>query len=175
MNNYLGPQGPTILAQYPHATDADAQSASRDLSTDLGFAWHVWTWARLQAQKGKGEAFVYYFDVRAPGSQYGASHGADVPYVFVNFGVFGDQGAMIQAASTQDSAVSDLMRRYWVNFAATGDPNGLGLPAWPAFAATRPQAMVFDNGPSARALPNLARLQVLDAYFTKLHERAEAP
>ena len=33
----------------------------------------------------------------------------------------------------------------WVRFARTGNPNGPGLPNWPAFNPERQPTMVFDN------------------------------
>jgi len=58
------------------------------------------------------------------------------------------------------------MSSYWVNFAKTGDPNGPGLPAWPAFTGSEMKAMVFDDQPGARPLPNLEKLKAIDSYFT---------
>jgi para-nitrobenzyl esterase len=65
-----------------------------------------------------------------------------------------------------DARISDLMRRYWINFAGSGDPNGPGMPAWPAFSDAAPQAMVFDRTPGARRLPNLDRMRTIDELFT---------
>jgi carboxylesterase type B len=31
-----------------------------------------------------------------------------------------------------DRRVADMVSSYWVNFVTSGDPNGKGLPAWPA-------------------------------------------
>ena len=32
-----------------------------------------------------------------------------------------------------DRRLSNMMSSYWVNFAASGNPNGAGLPEWPAY------------------------------------------
>ena len=32
-----------------------------------------------------------------------------------------------------DHKLADMMSSYWVNFIATGDPNGKGLPQWQAY------------------------------------------
>jgi para-nitrobenzyl esterase len=57
------------------------------------------------------------------------------------------------------------MSRYWVNFARSGDPNGPGLPRWPAFSADAQLAMHVDARPGARPVPNMTQLKALDDYF----------
>jgi para-nitrobenzyl esterase len=161
-----GPAADAILAVYPHATDAEAFKSSKDIFRESAFAWHTWVWATLQAQKGKGKAYVYYFDHRTPRSPDGASHAAEIPFVFENLG--GSAGAPTPA----ETALSDLMSAYWINFAATGDPNGAGLPTWPAFTPKDQRAMFFDTVPSARPLPNQDKLKALDGYYA--WRRAEA-
>lgn len=161
-----GPAAEAILKVYPHSTDAEALESSQDIFRETAFAWHTWAWAKLQCQKGKHKAFVYYFDHRTPMSPNGANHGAEISYVFRNLGGWGGE------PRPEDVKLSDLMSSYWVNFARSGDPNGPGLPEWPAFTEEKMQTMFFDGTPGARPLPNLDKLKAFDAYYAWRREQA---
>ena len=153
-----------ILAAYPGGTDAEALRSSRDMFRDTAFAWPTWTWARLQAKTGKGKVFVYYFSHRPnyPNTpavkDWGAAHAGEISYVFGNF-------TPNMPATASDKTVSDEISSYWVNFAKKGDPNGEGLPKWPAFTNTSAQVMNLDDPSKAIDVPNLQKIEVLDGYF----------
>jgi para-nitrobenzyl esterase len=68
--------------------------------------------------------------------------------------------------------MSDLMSSYFVNFAKTGDPNGPGLPPWPAFSESSQTVMHFDAKPSARPAPNMMQIKAMDEYFAWRREEA---
>jgi para-nitrobenzyl esterase len=163
----FGDHADAVLAAYPHATPAEAFKASKDIFRDSALAWHTWAWARLQSEKGRGKAFVYYFDHRTPQSPGGANHGAEMAYAFRNLGRAG------RPPRPEDAALSDLMSTYWVNFARAGDPNGEGLPTWSPFTATDPRVMVLDATPGMEPVPNLKQLEALDAYFAWRREQAK--
>lgn len=148
-----------LLAHYPLESDAQAPRALEMLLGDGDFAWNVWTWARWQSRRGRSAAYLYYFDFPIPGFPNGAPHWTEVPYVFANFGWFDERHVALRP---EDLAESDLIRRYWINFAATGDPNGAGLPRWPKFDERASEAMAFGSTAEARPLPNLERLRAYD-------------
>jgi len=154
-----GTKADAILAVYPHATDAEAVRSSKDLFRDTAFAWHTWVWARLQTSKGKGRAFVYYFDHRTPKSPDGSNHGSEIAYVFDN--LRGPSGP----PSDTDKRLAHQFSSYWVNFAKTGDPNGGGLPAWPAFTAANEQVMGLGDKTGPMPVPHLDKLKTLDGYY----------
>ncbi len=163
----FGPAAQGILEAYPHGTPETATRSMQDLARDGEFAWHAWTWARVQSERRKEQAFVYYFDVAPPGSTEGAPHGTEIPYVFGNLGARTDLGFAPPGADEAARKTSELLQSYWINFATRRDPNGAGLPRWPAFDAARQSSMYFGpSGGGARPLPNLAKLQALDGYFT---------
>jgi para-nitrobenzyl esterase len=155
-----GKQADAILGVYPHATPEQATRAATMLRSDTGFDWHQYTWARLQTEHGKSRAWVYRFDKPSPANPNGSGHGQEVAYVFGNLGVGGRS-----QQTDADRALSNAMQSYWVNFAATLDPNGAGLPAWPSFTADKQQMMRFGADPGPAQVANLDRLKVLDSYY----------
>ena len=131
---------------------------------DAAFGWHTWSWCRLQARTGKAPAYLYYFDQHpehpadSPMYGFGSPHGQDIAYVF--------QKVDPERAIPGDKELMQAMGKYWTNFAKTGDPNGPGLPAWPAFDNGNPQAMYLSGAvPYAGPVPDEAALNVLDEYF----------
>jgi para-nitrobenzyl esterase len=160
-----GQHADRLLAVYPHATDAEATHSMRNLLRDTTFGWPTWAWAMLQSKHGRGEAWVYYFDHRTPLSPNGAGHAAEIPYVFRTLGTFTGPAAFVAPPRPEDYAMADLMSSYFVNFAKTGDPNGPGLPKWPAFTESAQTVMHFDAKSSARPVPNMTQIQAMDDYF----------
>lgn len=63
----------------------------------------------------------------------GAFHGAEMGYLFQN--KFPGLPFWL-ALNAKQQKLADQMARYWGNFAATGNPNGAGVPEWPSYQAT---------------------------------------
>ena len=88
-------------------------------------------------------AYVYYFDLDAPGDRSGAFHSSDLRYVFETLsGSWRPYGARDYEASAQ-------MAGYLANFARSGDPNGPGLPEWKRASAHGARALHFAPGRTA--------------------------
>jgi para-nitrobenzyl esterase len=158
----FGEQAAAVLAAYPHATDAEALSAARHVRNDTQFGWQMWTWAREQSKQGKGKVFSYYYNHHAPQAE-GSGHGSDLASHFQTLAIRG-------TPKKEDLALSDIISSYDINFAKTGDPNGPGLPQWPAFTDQNQQVMVYEETASARAYPLLEKARVLDRYFERLRQ-----
>ena len=65
------------------------------------------------------------------------------------------------------------MQQYWVNFAKTCNPNGKGLPYWPAFEPEKPTTMQFSNGASLIMVPNREQIDFIDRFYQDKREETE--
>ncbi len=147
-----------LIEAYPVGKD-NVPKTARDLSRDVAFGWHTWSWARLQKQTGKSKVFFYYFD-QHPENSEGSPHGQEVAYVFENL------NPQSPRVTENDLEISDAMSTYWTNFAKYGDPNGDGVPVWPEFTMDNQELMYFNKTPYPGPVPSAKSLEVLDEYFT---------
>jgi para-nitrobenzyl esterase len=163
-----GPLPPPVIAAYPFTTDDEARKARADLERDLRFGWDMWAWARLHAGTDKSRAWYYHFAWAPPfpgnsvRAGWGASHFAELWYMFDHL----DQERWRWRAS--DRALADAMSTYWTNFAKTGDPNGAGVPPWPAFSARDGKVLYLRDPITIGGVPGEPALQVFDAVYSAL-------
>lgn len=75
----------------------------------------------------------------------GAAHTSEVAYVFANTNGDATQFEEI------DRTVSRAMADAWVQFAKTGNPNGVALPQWPAYRAPGYRLLDFGDQVTVRS------------------------
>ncbi|HJO03980.1 MAG TPA: carboxylesterase family protein [Acidobacteriota bacterium] len=124
------------LEVYPVADADDVRPALLRQGTDDDYLCPTKFQARSMQQLSS-PAYLYHFTRVFPGAggeQLGAFHAAEIAYVFDNLAY-----EHWFPHSAADEELARLMSGYWVRFAATGDPNGEGLPRWPAYDETTDQ------------------------------------
>jgi para-nitrobenzyl esterase len=148
-----------VFKYYPATSEEESTRSQTALGRDETFGISNYAWAKIQA-RGKNKVYLYNFLRKPPAEgdfvKYGAFHTAEVPYAFNTLQYF---KRPLQPA---DYALGELMSSYWTNFAKTGDPNGKGLPAWPAFDDTKAMVMMFDEKSSTKTFP---RKEAMDMLF----------
>ena len=108
----------------------------------------------------------------------GAAHTGEIPYTFDNLcapRTFpGGSSVTLMCGNPAEEAFADQVSQYWVNFAATGNPNGPGLPHWPAFTELDRRQVMRLDGDGSGVGPWLTPEQ--DALYTaQFNERVAAP
>jgi para-nitrobenzyl esterase len=132
---------------YPAATDAERSDSNRQIRRDRG-AGALLAWA---GHHGSAPVYAYLWTHAEPGPQadrWRAFHSSEIPYVFQTLNASPER-----AFTMADRALSGRISSYWLNFIRNGDPNGAGIPRWPAFEPVAPQ--IQEIGDTTRSRPLL--------------------
>jgi len=138
----------------------DKDAFTLNIVSDVIFTEPARHLAALHARNGQ-PSFLYRFSVLSPAVRSvlkGAVHASERQYVFQTL------NASPWPTGEQDKAAAAVMSGYWTSFAKTGDPNGDGRPAWPAYSAAEDRLLDFTNdGPVAEKVPHAERLDAIAA------------
>ncbi len=137
-------------AAYDPDGSKDVATLVSEANNDFGQAEPARFAARAFAANGS-PAYLYRFSYVQAGMREflkaGAPHGGEIGFVFGTLGV-GGFGPPVPPTA-QDLEVSRIAQSYWINFAKTGDPNGVGLPDWPHCDPNK--ALIIDFRPDGTA------------------------
>jgi len=158
-----GADAAQYLQYYPAGSDEEAAASQGKVSRDMIFGVQNYTWANVQANNSKHKVYLYYFTRRLPATgeyvKYGAFHTGEVAYAYDNLD-------FVKRCPWEpvDHQLATTMSGYWANFAKTGNPNGNGLPEWPAYATTGNPTQILGEKVESKPLPGKNGLEFLLAH-----------
>jgi para-nitrobenzyl esterase len=159
----FGDMAEAFLKFYPSDDDSQSDMSQKQSAREQGMI-SMSLWAAERARTSKTNAWTYYFSRAIPWPeqpQYGAFHTSEVAYVFGNLKLLSRPWDPI------DRRLSETMMAYWVNFATTGDPNGKGLPRWPAFDVKSRITMELGEMTGTRPIADAARFEFFEKFFAR--------
>jgi hypothetical protein len=136
LRGLFGNRADEALKLYPGATNEEVQQSATDLAGDRFIAFSTWKWTDAHARTGGKPVFRYFYSRPRPamkpgkgtaGPARGAAHSAEIEYALGNLAT-----NEVYAWTADDYKVSETFQGYVANFVKAGDPNGAGLPPWPA-------------------------------------------
>jgi para-nitrobenzyl esterase len=163
----FGDKADAAAKVYPASTDEEALAAAGDLASDTFIVYSTWKWIEAQAATGQAPVYRFRFDRPVPlpagttiaGVKGLAGHFWELEYVF------GALDTKKAAWTAEDRKASEEVAAYFANFIKTGNPNGAGLPKWPAFGKSH-QVMHLDAASHAAPEEHRDRYEFLDAFYT---------
>ena len=136
LERLFGAQADQALVLYPGTSEAQVKQSATALAGDLFIAHSTWRWMDLQRQHSSAPVYFYYFAQPRPAKRHpvpgeqpdsGAVHSGEIEYALGNLA-----GNPVYAWTAADQRTSATMEGYFAQFIKTGNPNGAGLPHWPA-------------------------------------------
>ena len=191
VHRLYGDSAAEVLKVYQVNTDADVERVATELASDRFIAFSTWRWADLQAKTGGKPVYRYYYMRPRPAmtpemgnataglaggvqkgnngnaskmpTPKGAVHSAEIEYAMGNLPY-----NKVYAWTQDDYAVSKVMQAYFANFIKKGDPNGSGLPQWPATTSSNTvPVMQIDVHPKVVPSQSEQRYHLMEQYAGK--------
>ncbi len=149
------------LALFPANTPEELEE-TRSVLSEMMFGYQNFTWAKIQSELAPESSYLYHFTRIPPGEpNYGAFHSAEFSYSFHTLKYWN------RPFIETDYKLEETMSEYWVNFIKTGNPNGDGLPEWPAFNQNDPMLMELGDEIQSSRPPHLEQIQFLQSIYLK--------
>jgi para-nitrobenzyl esterase len=156
-----------LVKHYPAGNDQEVTASAWRLVGDEVIAFWTWLWVDLQSKTGRSPSYVYNFGLVSDYTP-DPNHATEVPYVFGNFPTKGSINA-----DRRDFELSEIFRRYWTNFAKTGNPNGPNLPKWSSYSPN--PRTVLELAGEVREIPDRAtgRFNFLRSFWVGDQKRVQ--
>lgn len=158
----FGAQADEAASHYPATQDSEARAAVARMFADTQFNYGTRLLARCMARL-ESRTFKYLFTRRRPGQMDGPHHGEEVAHAFGN--VAAATPGETPDFDERDEALSGVMRKAWVAFARTGDPNTPGAPSWPAYRADEDRHLELGDAIRPGGPWRQAQLDFLERFF----------
>jgi para-nitrobenzyl esterase len=161
-----GDKADEVLQLYKATDPEEVRQAATDLATDRFIAYSTWKWIDRAEATGGEPVFRYLYAhprppaVGAPANTappMGAGHSWEIEYALGNL-----HTNTVYAWTKDDDRVSATLEAYFANFIKTGNPNGKGVPTWPAMKQNESDIMVIDVRSHTEKEPHPDRYRWLD-------------
>jgi carboxylesterase type B len=152
-----------ILRLNPAVSDTAARAAMSSVVGDGTFGESSRMIAR-GVSRHQPRTFSYLFTRSVHGRPPPPTHSEDLPFVFGSL----DQPSFIQHPPPEqwDWKLSRTIMGAWVRFAATGDPNGPGMPRWPRYDGRTDPYLEFGDSIRPRRAHRKAQLDAVERFYS---------
>jgi para-nitrobenzyl esterase len=151
-----------ILKAYPGTSNDEVVQSATALAGDRFIGFSTWKWLDVHGRTGGAPTYRYYYAKPRPGAR-GAAHSAEIEYAMGNLA-----SNKTFPWTPDDEKVSQTLQGYFANFVKTGDPNGAGLPKWPAANTDKTvSVMHIDVNTRAETETGRDRYLLLDQTYQK--------
>ncbi|MGV3587482.1 MAG: carboxylesterase/lipase family protein [Adhaeribacter sp.] len=161
LEKQFGERAGDVLKLYPATTEDEVIQAATALAGDRFIGYSTWKLIDVHAQTSGKPVYRYMYsrprpemtpemgnatpglaggvirnadpNVKKAPPARGAVHSAEIEYAMGNLAT-----NKVYAWTPEDYKISKLMQSYFANFIKTGNPNGQGLPTWPALKPDSP-------------------------------------